>query len=43
MAHSKRFAAIPMSKDFQKKVLMQDLDLEPDTASEKVTHLLRRL
>ncbi|KAF7694004.1 U2 small nuclear ribonucleoprotein auxiliary factor 35 kDa subunit-related protein 1-like [Silurus meridionalis] len=28
---------------FQKRVLMQDLDLEPDTASEKVTHLLRRL
>ncbi|XP_034169199.1 U2 small nuclear ribonucleoprotein auxiliary factor 35 kDa subunit-related protein 1-like isoform X2 [Pangasianodon hypophthalmus] len=30
-------------RDFQKRVLMQDLGLEPGTASEKLTHLLMRL
>ncbi|XP_058273501.1 U2 small nuclear ribonucleoprotein auxiliary factor 35 kDa subunit-related protein 1-like isoform X2 [Hemibagrus wyckioides] len=30
-------------RDFQKRVLMQDLGLEPGTASDKLTHLLRRL
>ncbi|GAA6105854.1 U2 small nuclear ribonucleoprotein auxiliary factor 35 kDa subunit-related protein 1-like [Tachysurus ichikawai] len=30
-------------RDFQKKVLMQELGLEPGTASEKLTHILMRL
>ncbi|XP_060759138.1 uncharacterized protein LOC132869762 isoform X3 [Neoarius graeffei] len=30
-------------RDFQKRVLMQDLGLEPGAASENLTHLLKRL